>query len=229
MTGNFVKNGSFEALGSLLMTSADSQADLVLPNFGGTSKRIGNNEFTYPGEVYTDRDTKSAFYISNLLTKFIDLHKINLKDTEDFNFNINSSELVFIFGSKSNEVTQRLLDNYEVSNNFSMSFGETWTIHSNGSGENYSIINPSTLSRTEYENTTDYGVIARFTQVSKPGKTTFVIAGLGSRATEGCGLYFASNWELLNAKFGDQNVAAVILKFAPPVTPQNYEVQEWLV
>lgn len=220
---------TYQGLGSLLGAPSDTEADLVLPKFDGASKLAGNSQFIYPGGVYSDRDTKSALHVSNLLTKYVSLNNIFIKDTNEFDLNISPSKLVFAFGSKSNTVTQRVIDSYGSQNIFSLTFGDEWSIHSNKSNKYYSIKNPATLDRAEYENVTDFGIIARYLHVPGSERTTFVIAGLGSRATEGCGIFFANNWELINTKFADKKIAAVILMFNPPVTPQNSVVAEWLV
>lgn len=221
---------SFKDLGNLLGASPNTKADLVLPKFDGALKLKGTDQFIYPGEAYSDRDTKSAFHISNLLTKYLDFNNINLKDTADFDFSTTASKLVFVFGSKSNIITRNILTNYSVQEPFTLAYGDKWTIHSKRSGKDYSIDNPAKMSNTNYEAITDYGIISRYSHV--PGqdadKTTFVIAGLGSRATEGCGIYFANNWRQLNIKFKNKNIAAVILKFSP-IAAENYAVEEWLV
>ncbi|MEP6949688.1 MAG: hypothetical protein ABI863_10460 [Ginsengibacter sp.] len=222
---------SMTKLKSFLGASVDTEADLILPKFEGGKQLAGvekHTPFIYPGTVYSDRDTRSAFYISNLLGNIIRPDKIYLKDTITYDDKTSSSKLIFVFGSKSNQFTSELFVRAKNKKIFSLDFGDYWTIHSNKSGVNYSLANPAEMSRQEYESSTDFGIIARFLPQDNDGKTIFIIAGLGSRATEGCGIYFVNNWRLINTKFGSNDIAAVVLKFPPPVDPKNHLVQEWI-
>jgi hypothetical protein len=52
--------------------------------------------------------------------------------------------------------------------------------------------------------------------------SVFIIAGLGGRATEGCGYFFLRNWNDLFKKFGRSDFA-VILKFPSPFALERSE------
>jgi hypothetical protein len=71
---------------------------------------------------------------------------------------------------------------------------------------------------------TDYGVVARFRGMRN---RLFVIAGLGSRATEGCGYYFSHHWLALSKRFQEDDFA-VVLRFPPPLDPVHCEPVAWL-
>jgi len=231
-----VRNAIFSTnkLKSFLGASGSTEVDLVLPVFQGNRYTVADRtasrgtKLIYPGNVYSDRDTKSAFHISSLLGRVMDEKQINLTGTIDFNFATTRSELVFLFGSKSNPLTENLLVRASNSHLFSLEFGLEWSIRSFLSNRTYAIADPSTLTSQEYEAQTDYGIIARFLPENPFEKTAFIVAGLGSRATEGCSLFFCKQWKQINSKFAASKIAAVVLKFRPPVSPSGYNVEEWI-
>src|SRR5688572_19862083 len=93
------------------ITEGDS-VDLVLPDFlGGIREkdRMEAFDFIYPGTVYSNRDTQAAFLITNLLNQVINSENIHLKDASSFDFNKTNSKVIFLFGSKSNVVSQKFL------------------------------------------------------------------------------------------------------------------------
>src|SRR5205807_1711171 len=107
---------------------------------------------------------------------------------------------------------------------FRFLFGEKWEIECED-GRVFSMLDPSALDRHAYVSQTDYGVISRLS-VPENGDRLFVIAGLGSRATEGCGFYFSRHWHELFEKYGE-NDFAVILKFSPPLDATRSEPVAW--
>jgi hypothetical protein len=121
-------------------------------------------------------------------------------------------------------VTRWATENLPESKFFEFKFGEHWQIKCKD-GSVYSIPDPSKLEPGAYANQTDYGVVSRLS-VPGTGERLFVVAGLGSRATEGCGHYFSHHWRELFQQYGKDDFA-VVLKFSPPLDPASYEPVAW--
>jgi hypothetical protein len=127
---------------------------------------------------------------------------------------------MFLFGSRSNQGAQWATADKALGKFLHFDFGRTWSIHCTG-GRVFSLRAPDKLSRDEYEQETDFGVIGRL-QDTETHSHIFLIAGLGSRATEGSGYYLAQHWSDLARTFGG-NDFAVVLKFPPPIDPKKSE------
>lgn len=213
-------------LGPEVLTSGCS---LYLPKFAGNVYLADDSSsptsFTYPGRTFSERDTKAALYITSVLGHILDSDKIELKETSSFApVGGLPNKTAFLFGSRSNEVTIWATENLPTRKFFSFRFGDNWEIVCEN-GITYSTPDPSTLSRDSYGSQTDYGVVARISDPAGEDQV-FVIAGLGSRATEGCGYYFSRHWQELSNKYGS-NDFAVILKFTPPLDPMRHEPVAW--
>ena len=209
-------------LGDTVLTKG---CGLYLPKFSGPvelkSDQNAPAPLVYPGYTFSDRDAKSALHVASLLGHILDPDKISLKEASNFSPN-GSAQTVFLFGSRSNQATMWAVQNLGKRKLFRFQFGLDWQIIGEGH-EVFSIPDPSQLARGEYASRTDWGVVGR---LSGPQGTAFVFAGLGGRATEGCGRYFALNWRELYDRYKDKDFA-VILKFTPPVDPNNYEAVSW--
>jgi hypothetical protein len=72
------------------------------------------------------------------------------------------------------------------------------------------------VAGTQYADVDDFGVIEKIVD-EKTGKTYFVLAGFGARATQACGYYLATNWEKLLDQHGNKPFQ-LILK-APAALP----------
>ena len=202
---------------------------LYLPKFfgGGTLKTDSRSpqSLEYAGSTYSERDAKAAFHITSVLGHILDLDKIKLEDISDVMPGLDQThKTAFLFGSRSNKLTIWATENLPTNDFFKFSFGDRWEIRCKD-GSVYSIPDPSKLDRGQYTDETDYGVVSRLS-IPNSKERLFVIAGLGSRATEGCGYYFSNHWQELFQRFGN-NDFAVILKFTPPLTPENHEPIAW--
>lgn len=213
-------------LGPEVLTSGCS---LYLPKFAGmvhlADDSIPPVSFSYPGGTFSERDTKAALYITSVLGHILESDKIEVKETSGFVPTAGlPDKTAFLIGSRSNEVTIWATEHLPTRKFFTFRFGANWEIVAEDETI-FSTPDPSTLSRDAYGNQTDYGVVARISD-SAGEEQVFVIAGLGSRATEGCGYYFSRHWQELSKKYGS-NDFAVILKFTPPLDPTRCEPVAW--
>ena len=170
----------------------------------------------YPGHTFADRDAKAASYVSSVLSRALELDHIRWEEAGAFI--PGSSGTAILFGSRSNRGAEWATGESALGRFFRFEFGTDWSITC-ANGKVFSLPAPNTLSRDEYEKQTDYGVIGRFQDAGTQAHV-FLIAGLGSRATEGCGLYLARHWKELAQKFRGKDFA-VVLKFPPPIDPKK--------
>lgn len=195
---------------------------LYLPRFTGARIDLGQpaGDLLYPGGVYTDHDTKAAMRVFGFVAGAVPAERLQLVD---------AGQLVgragfpggFLFGSRSNPTTPLWPAWFAADRVFEFEFGDRWTVvweHAN----RYSMPDPSRLGRAEYESQTDYGIVARMTR-REPASGGFILAGLGGRATEGCGIYLAENWKRLHARHGRSDFC-LLLRFPPPIDPARSEV-----
>ena len=213
-------------LGDGILTSG---CGLYLPRFSGKVELAADpsapQSLRYGGGTYSERDAKAAFYVTSVLGHVLDSDKIQLEEVADFSPASGlPHKTAFLFGSRSNRVTRWATENLPESSLFEFEFGERWQIKCKD-GSVYSMPDPSKLETGTYSLETDYGVVSRLS-VKGTGERLFVLAGLGSRATEGCGHYFSRHWRELARSYGD-NDFAVILKFQPPLDPTKYEPIAW--
>ncbi len=189
---------------------------LFLPAFGGApSLEVGIN-LRYEGHTFASRDAKSASYIVSVLGHAVEVDNIEWKEADEFK--PGRPGPAFLFGSRSNRAAEWAVGPSALGRLFHFEYGARWSIRCAG-GREFSLPDPSGLSRADYESQTDYGVIGRFRD--GPGHApVFLVAGLGGRATEGCGLYLARRWKRLSDEFQGRDFA-VVLKFEPPVDPKN--------
>ncbi len=205
----------------------NSGCSLYLPRFLGdvqlTPDPNSPSPLQYAGGTFSERDAKAAFYITSVLGRILDSDQISLEEASNFTPGP-VLKTAFVFGSRSNQVTMWATDSQPTGKFFKFDFGEQWQIRCED-GSVFSIPDPSKLEKGSYLTQTDYGVVSR---LSLPGTSDglFVIAGLGSRATEGCGYYFSRHWRELFEKYGEHDFA-VILRFAPPLEATNSEPIAW--
>ena len=201
-----------------------SGVDFCLPLFGGSLSQParlgqgGEDTFGYPSTTFADRDARSALHVMHAVSGIVSDEAIQFTLPKDFIHCPVGARTSFVFGSRSNEATSWLLECLGDSSFIRFEFGDRWTIVGTD-GKKFSILDPSKLDPESYAALTDYGVVAR---LSIPGQNgaVFLIAGLGGRATEGCGMFLSRNWEHLQSQFGDHDFA-VILAFPPPVSPEQ--------
>lgn len=197
--------------------------DFCLPQFEGTIsapcrlRGNHNREFGYPSFAVAERDMRSAMHVFAVLSRRISADKIAFQGPDDFLQADRMQRVGIVFGSRSNRALPWLEDGGRLSRLVNFTFGEEWSIIGSDD-KHFSMKDPSTIGREEYAAMIDYGVIAR---VLGPGNApVFLLAGLGGRATEGCGIYFAQNWRRLHKRFSKKDFA-VILEFPPPVDPER--------
>jgi hypothetical protein len=179
----------------------------------------------YPGRTFSERDARAAFYVSSILSRVVDPEHIHVEGTVGFEPARGLSRSAFSFGSRSNAVTLWALRTRAPRKFFDFAFGPTWQILCEN-GSVFSISDPSGRTAAAYAAHTDYGIIERFHDTAY-GVEVFVVAGLGSRATEGCGYYLAHNWHTLFQRFGT-NDFGLVLEFPPPVEPKQSKPVLWL-
>jgi hypothetical protein len=183
---------------------------LLLPEFGGPSRLNSvpsDLTFQYRGTTFAERDTRAASCVQNLLDQVVEIGNVTM---EPAGTQFENQDIAFLFGSRSNRAAQFFLE--QLPNPlFELQFAAEWTIICNQ--QRFSLPDPTVTAAVQYETSDDYGVIARV-QSASPGPV-FIIAGLGGRATEGCGVYFRDHWEELNSQFPNGDFA-VVLKFSAP-------------
>jgi hypothetical protein len=203
---------------------------LYLPTFSGpvkvetgssgpvqTAKPARSTALRYPGHTFADRDAKAAFYVTSILSRAVESDNIQWEDAGTYA--PGQSGTAFVFGSRSNQAAEWVTADSAFGRFFRFEFGREWSIRA---GDRvFSLPAPDRLTREEYEQETDYGVIGRLLGSATEGQL-FLIAGLGSRATEGCAYYLTREWENLARRFWGKDFA-VILKFPPPINPRQSE------
>jgi len=174
--------------------------------------------FTFPSLALAERDARSAMHVIRLIANAVDLASDLEFPTPDEFMHQNSRERIgVVFGSRSNHALPWVEAEAHLEDLVRFEFGTDWAIVGND-GRRFTIRDPSTLSREEYAASTDYGVVARTTNLRLG--SVFLVAGLGGRATEGGGIYLFEKWRELQSHFGKEDFA-VILQFDPPVDPKR--------
>lgn len=211
-------------------TSAGGEFVLCLPQFTGTVEMDAPGQgiapLRYAGHTFSERDTRAAFSVHALLSSIFEAGRIRLENAASYDprCSVTGNRTVFLFGSRSNPVTLWATTERAPHKFFQFDFGLAWSIRCEDGGV-FSTPDPSRLDDRGYRSHTDYGVVARF--LDPEARTNFfVLAGLGSRATEGCGYFFVQNWRELAARFGAHDFA-VILEFPAPVEPSNFRSVAW--
>ncbi len=196
-----------------------SECRLMLPHFTGTAIMAEGNmpdALVYRGFTFAERDSRAAFYVHSLIGPIFAPEKLAIQSAVPGQPVPN---IAFLFGSRSNPVTQEILKN-SGQGLFEFEFGPAWKIRC--SGAEFSVPDPSRLmDPLQYQNSTDYAVVARIHDGE--GRVFFVIAGLGGRATEGAARFFVNNWRSLASSFGQDDFAAV-LEFAAPFDMNRCQV-----
>lgn len=203
-------------LAALVGASATDDCELVVPSFVKAVPRgedplpfDSKGRYIFPGETFARSDIQAALSVRDLLIQVVPAARIKLVPQHEWKWEGKTN--LFLFGSKSNPAVSSVLR--EFSNRFKFHYErDRWTIIDAERGLQYSMQAPHQLSPGAYSDTEDFGVIQKLSAAGEP--TKFVIAGLGSRATEGCGRYLTDNWRRLLNEFG-QKAFAIVLRFAP--------------
>jgi hypothetical protein len=199
--------------------------EFCLPRFAGsldTPARLAqpaNGTFGYPSWTLAERDARSAFHVMSAVAPVVDDAEINFTEPSELVKHRASKRTAFVFGSRSNDALQWLLKRAKQPNLIDFKFDANWSIVGRD-GKKFSIPDPSKLDRQSYMQSTDYGVVARLSIRNWEG-SVFLVAGLGGRATEGCGIYLSKSWASLQNQFGPRDFA-IVLAFDPPVQPDKF-------
>jgi len=166
--------------------------------------KIRKPKYRFPGETFSREDAEAAVNVMKLLSRITEPDEIQVsvlqKDLP------NAFTHYFLFGSKSNRYVPAVQKEFQEK--FELQFSETeWLIRDKEHGSReYKVQAPDKLATTAYKDQDDYGVIQK---VRADNRVYFLLAGLGSRATQGCGWYFYRNWR---SNVTDQDFA-ILLKF----------------
>src|SRR6266849_5338417 len=192
----------------------------ILPHFKGGASLENDGVFAQPlsyrGFTFAERDSRAAFYVHSLVAPVFDAENIAIEPATSGR---QVMPTAFLFGSRSNLMTQEVL---QASGRglFEFEFGSLWKVRC--ADKEFSIPDPSEImDPDQYQNTTDYAVIARL-HVSG-SNLAFVIAGLVGRATEGAAQFFVKNWQQMAASYGEDDFAAV-LQFDVPFQLDNCRI-----
>lgn len=207
-----------------------SGIDFCLPRFAGNRSsplRLAvaqGDQFGYPSLALAERDARSAMHVISLLGCAPEISSdLQFRTPEEFGDHPQDDRVRVLFGSRSNHALRSLMEESQLGELVKFEFGEEWAIVGQD-GRRFSISDPSKLDRLRYENSTDYGVVARVSDQER--RSVFLVAGLGGRATEGSGLFLRQRWDELQGKFGNSDFA-VVLEFPPPVDPNRFEPVAW--
>jgi len=188
---------------------------LWIPTFrstGGGVPSPADKSFSFPGRVSSFRDIIALSYIFARIDDVQTNDSIRIVSATDTHTSEHELGISFIIGGRSNPMTLDVLASKTVKNFFKLECHTEWKILCNGGGVVYSIRNPGEMTKTEYENSVDYGFIQK--TYNKRNKALFIVSGLGSRATAGCGLFFYDNWHELYEKYGSEPFG-IVIKFPP--------------
>jgi hypothetical protein len=204
------------------------EVEFCLPRFANSPEhpaRLAGTfdpSFGYPSSTVAERDARSALHIMQMVCSGLaGSAAVNISDPDLFRKREGHPRTGFLFGSRSNDALSWLLYHASESKLVDFEFGDVWTIMG-PDGRRFSIPDPSRLGREEYLSITDYGVVARLSMRDRIS-SSFLVAGLGGRATEGCGLFLSRHWAQMQERYGDRDFA-VIVAFPPPVAPERYQV-----
>jgi hypothetical protein len=172
-------------------------------------KSLDGDQLYYGGPTFATADVKSAWSIANLVRSVLPPDKIRIWSNEDVG-ELSASHK-FVFGSQSRTILTgvRKLFEPELSFDFDPADAPGYRVIRDAKNGNCYEIRKD-LDYATYQGTADYGVIQKFTDRDSK-RVYFLIAGLGSRATEGCGFYFREHWAELLREFGNQDFGIVVM------------------
>jgi len=186
-----------------------------------------SSDFVYPSYALAERDVRSASHVQRLAADAG--AEIEFISPDELASEIRSRKswsglpATAVFGSRSNAALADVLGHSPLGQLVSFEFGDYWTIRTRDN-KAYQLRDPSRMSREAYTAETDYGIVGR---ANDSGRSHFIIAGLGARATEGCGLYLHRNWAKLAARAAGRPFVA-LLRFDPPVDPNVHELVDFI-
>jgi len=181
--------------------------------------------YVFPGDTHAREDVEAAAGVLGLLSQITEPATIGFYANRE-----NRSDVTnwFLFGSRSNEIVANV--HKEHYPRFQFDYGTRWpgrwSLEDLKDGrvepKVYSVTAPDSLGKRDYAKQEDYGILQKVT-VSSSKKVFFIVAGLGSRATRGCGSWLARNWDMLEQKYGAQDFG-VVLHFPGGMTDDDAEL-----
>lgn len=208
-------------LAALLSLKEDSTCALLLPHWimglpgkageEANRKGLGGDQYYYRGPTFATADVNSAWSITDLMGRVLPADHIQIRSNDDIEHAATSHK--FVFGSQSSTILRGVLELFQPEFEFDYKPKDApghWVIRDTKFGNCYEIHEPHHLDYDEFEATTDYGVIQKFSD-TESGRVYFLIAGLGSRATEGCGYFLRDHWSDLLREFGSKDFGIVVM------------------
>jgi hypothetical protein len=216
-------------LNDFLGLGSHSTLKLCLSRFDkATIDSSGRSSFEYPSYAMAERDVRSAIHVQRLASDAgAEIDFISPDELAGEIRRRNSMKglpATIVFGSRSNTAFLEVLAHSPLGQLVEFEFADEWTIRTND-GSSYSLPDPSRMSRAVYAAKTDYGIVG---WTADSGTSHIVVAGLGGRATEGCGLYLQRNWAKL-AESASSRPFVALLRFDPPIDPANYSLLKFIV
>jgi hypothetical protein len=171
---------------------------------------VPDKAYCYSGPTFAQLDTQAAWDVIDLVSRVAPARDITVGPTSDINGAQKSHN--FLFGSKSNDVIASVMKAYQSAFRFHYphpTFPGKWVLEDTKSQRLHAADDPSDLDPAAYRKARDLGVIEKIID-SASGRVYFLFAGLGDRATRGCGWYFSRHWEELLEKFGGEPFGLIL-------------------
>jgi hypothetical protein len=186
--------------------------------------QIPENTFNYKGLTNARSDILSAVSLMSLLGEMLPPCRATsaIQIFRASELTESKASHLFLFGSKSHDKVQAILDSYSKDFAFFYKDPETgsdefWQIKDLKTNLVHKVHDPSKFAPGSTERTAaaecDYAVIEKIVDPLND-RVFFVLAGLQDRGTRGAGEYLIRNWENLVRKYG-ASPFQVLLKFAP--------------
>lgn len=222
-------------LAAFLSMTDDSRCALLLPDWimglpgkaGKEANRKGlkGGQPYYRGPTFATADINAAWAIADLVRVVLTPDNVQILSNEHVSSVAASHR--FVFGSQSSGILAGVLELFESEFEFDYDPADApghWVIRDKDTGNCYEIQKPNDLDSDDFLGTTDYGVIQKFTETASK-RVYFMIAGLGSRATEGCGYYLRDHWAELLHEFGGEDFG-IVVTFPQHLGPQDGKRQD---
>jgi len=168
----------------------------------------------YRGATFATADVNAALPLMKLLSHVVPEERIRLASNMEVDLGKVGESHWFIFGSESSNVLKGVLERSKPSFEFEWAPPNQrgyWLIRDLENENCYRVRTPTDLDIEAFNAQTDYGVVQKIVDPAND-RVYFLIAGLGSRATQGCGKYLAERWEDLLHEFGQEEFG-IVLRF----------------
>lgn len=204
----------------LNVRTADDTYALVIPKFEGTALKVDpSSSFAYTGEFFVAKDARATIALTGFLAQAVGPLGIELRAAGETPESATQRGRILIGSISNGEALEAAT--HLGGKLFSFDFTEKeWAIVT-AQGRRFAIESPIRADAAPYGTQVDYGLLARMTDAE--GKTTFLVSGLGSIATEGTARYLARHWTALDSLFGTDDFA-VVTQFMPPLDPKELHI-----